>query len=98
MELHNDIKRFIQHTVEEISSLKMKEVDRTFTKIEIPQGNLYFIYESKITIILNNISNYEIEPIGLIFESETGEYLYYNFNENYSDKKETIKWFVENCL
>lgn len=98
MEIHNDVKRFIQHSVKELSSFRKKDIQRIFTKIEISQGNIYLIYNNKITIILDNISNYEIDPVGFIFESETGEYIYYNFNDDYSQSREIVKSFVENCL
>ena len=96
--MHNDVKRFIQHAVDEVSSLRKKDVQRSFNKIKVPNGSVYLIYDSKITIILDNLSNYEMEPIGLIFESEYREYIYYNFNDDYSDSREVVKSFVEECL
>lgn len=98
MEIHNDVKRFIQHTVKEFTKHCKKDIERSFNKIKIPGGNLYFIYDSEITIIFENISSYQIEPIGLILESDDGNYTYYNFNDDYTNVDEIVQSFVKNCL
>ena len=95
MEIPNSIKRFIQHSKKEISKHCQKEQKTIFQKIKIPQGNLYLIYNDEIKIIYNHISNYTLEPLGLIVELNNGDYLYHNFNNDYTNTKEIVKKFTK---
>lgn len=97
IELHNDISRFIEHTIEEIESRFIKEEDFFFKEIKIPQGKIYLVFETKMRFYLNRLVSYELKALGIIYTDEV-DYYYTNFNEDYEKKEEVIKRFVEVIL
>lgn len=97
IDIHNDIIKFLKHGTDEISKLIENDIEISFKKMKIPDGYIYFITKSTITFFMGKLSNMEVYPIGFVLQTKD-EYYYYNFKENYSDKKEIIKEFVEQNL
>ncbi len=94
IELPNDISKFIEHNIEEIKQYFITYKNIEFHKTNIQNGAIYIVYESKIIFIAHRLSNYEIKENGIILE-KNNEFCYYNFEENYENKEEIIKKFVE---
>ena len=94
IELHNDISKFIEHTLDEVKQYFITYKNIEFHKTNIQNGAVYNVYESKIIFIAHRLSSYEIKEKGIILE-ENNEFRYYNFEENYENKEEIIKKFVE---
>lgn len=97
IELHNDISRFIEHTIEEIESYFIREEDYFFKEVEIPQGTIYLVFETKMRFYLDRLVSYELKELGIIYADET-DYYYTSFSEDYEKKEEIIKRFVEVIL
>lgn len=69
-----------------------------YKKIEIDSKNFYFIYKLKVVKIKDEISNIELDPLGIIVE-EKEEYYIYSLNESlnsYLEKnyKNIVKDFI----
>lgn len=94
IEIHNDITRFIKHTYEEIEKQFNDYENIEFHKINLVNGTLYIVYESKIRFVKERIASYELKENGIILEKNNNFY-YYNLKENYENKKKIIKKFVE---
>lgn len=98
LDIHNDIIRFCQHTSKELSKFIQTDSKLTFSRIKLSNGNLYIVDLSTIHLVKGKISSYSLKPVGLILESDNGEYRYYNFDEDYEDVEKIVKEFVLQCL
>ncbi|MDO5848502.1 MAG: hypothetical protein Q4P18_03115 [Methanobrevibacter sp.] len=95
IEPHNDITRFIEHTVAEIKEKFITVENIEFCRINVPDCDIYLVYETKIRYYLSRLSSYEMKEKGIIYKKNE-DYFYFSFNEKYEDKEEIIKKFVEN--
>lgn len=92
---HNDISRFIEHAIEEVKSYFTTYEDVLFKKIDLPQAEIYLIYNIKIRLLKGKIAGFELKENGIIYKNGE-DYFYFNFHGKYERKEEIVKRFVEN--
>ncbi|MCF0227065.1 MAG: hypothetical protein HUK28_07165 [Methanobrevibacter sp.] len=84
------IKLSVNEIEKQFKTLKKTE----FVKYEIEDGAIYIVYNSKISYNDETVISYGFEEDGIILENNN-QFSYYNFKQDYKNKKEIVKKFVE---